>query len=177
MDRTIRSKGGQAAPVENLRGEHFYVRTPQLLRRLPASVRVSAIEVWVALYSDLGVQGDYVRVTDECLSRSPDLSDRKPAYIRKGLRTLSRVGLIEVRAKGSRRDVRIVAKLAGTNQHHFADINKKVDIRPRDPYRKPAVIDEPPLAPGTVFAFLQKQIPGYKLPATVVTANSNRGDG
>ena len=106
-------RAGQAGPVENLRGEHYYARVPDCLWRLSSSERVAAVEVWTALHHYLRVSAALERVTDDLLRRCPSIADRSVEHIGKGLAILSRLGLLERVARGSRREVAIVARLKG----------------------------------------------------------------
>lgn len=159
-------------------------QVPHVLRRLPATDRVAAIELWLALHCDIRLAGDFAPISDERLSGLPSLADRSVGYIRKGLRVLAAMGLIEIRASGSRRDVRIIATLASGKRDHFVGGNKKVDARSPAPTIKPHLIvpSKPachaePLPIGWATEQAMREIPGYRLVATKVIPKHHPGNG
>lgn len=106
-------KPRQSRPVENARREHAYLRTPEIIARLPACERAAAREVWDALHYYLRLGATPRRVTDEDLHACPCLADRSFEHIGKGIQILDRLGLISRDASGSRRELAILATLKG----------------------------------------------------------------
>jgi hypothetical protein len=161
-------KAPQGRPVENLRGEHTYARVPDCLWRLPPSERTAATEVWTALHHYLRVGLEPERITDESLLRCPALGGRSAEHAGKGLAILDRMGLIARNARGSRREVAIVAKLKGPRlckklcnpPDHSADVSKKVDKSPQsNKLEQDTFVPVPNLR-----EFFREHLPEYRFP-------------
>lgn len=113
MKPTTQKKPRQPGAGDSPRREHAYLRTPEIIARLPACERTAAREVWDALHYYLRLGTTPRRVTDEDLHACPCLADRSLEHIGKGIQILDRMGLISRDASGSRRELAILAALKG----------------------------------------------------------------
>lgn len=115
MKDTTPKSQGQALPVEGTRS-HQYSQLPYCLGKLPIGEMDAAVRAWMTLHSWLRIGAASQRVTDEQLMASPFLAGLSVEHARKGLEILEREGLISRVARGSRREVAVVAKLAGAKE-------------------------------------------------------------
>lgn len=103
MKDSTRRSAGQAGPVESARWSPL----PHSIGNLDDAELGAAVRVWLALWSELRIGKEPARLEDAVLGAEWPLIDKSPAHGRKGLKALAKLGLISIRASGSRRDVAV----------------------------------------------------------------------
>lgn len=92
---------------------HAYSPTVELIWNLPTGQQAAATAVWSAICLRTRQGSTELRITDSMLLRSPSLRGRSLQFLRKGLKALTDLGMIDRERRRGLRTIFVVGRIKG----------------------------------------------------------------